>query len=381
MTALAKQSSTAFANDSSLALSEDSSPKRKLLLASDRHDKSSELADILQQVGHVEMVATCDIPEQPSRELSGIVVDINLRSPETVQRVRTKLRHDAYSAMPRLFVLADSLHHGTMQAWALGATDTISRPLDREAILRRIRAAFPDTSAFDASERGKELNRGVGAAHGLLVKMLDKFPAGAPLSFDDVVAVESHILKAIKHGSLRQWLTTVACHHAGTYRHCLFATGYAVAFAQHLGMRDEDQRRLTRAALLHDVGKAFIPIEILDKPGKLTDAEMHEMRRHPRRGFDALADQGGFPAEMLDVVLHHHEMLDGSGYPNNLKANQISDIVRLTTIVDIYTALIEVRAYRERFTHLRAFTLMEGMGDKLDQPLLQAFRPVAMGSF
>ncbi|MBI5260436.1 MAG: HD domain-containing protein [Bradyrhizobium sp.] len=372
---------TALAKESSSALAEEAPSKRRLLLASDRPDRSDELADILQAVGEVDTVATLDIPERPSRDLSGIIVDINLRSPESVQRVRNKLRHQAYGSMPRLFVLADALHHGTMQAWALGATDTISRPLDRDAILRRIRAAFPDTGAYDASERGKAVNCGVEAAHAVLVKMLDKFPAGTPLSFDDVVAVENHVIKAIKHGSLRQWLTTVACHHVGTYRHCLFATGYAVAFAQHLGMRDDDQRRLTRAALLHDVGKAFIPLEILDKTGKLTDAEMQEIRQHPRRGYEALADQGGFPPEMLDVVLHHHELLDGSGYPNHLKANQISDIVRLTTVVDIYTALIETRSYRAPFTHLRAFSMMEAMGGKLDQPLLQAFRPVAMGSF
>ena len=81
---------------------------------------------------------------------------------------------------------------------------------------------------------------------------------------------------------LREWLTAVGCHHADSYRHCLFVTGYAVAFAQHLGMREGDQRRLTRAALLHDVGKAFIPVAILDKPGKLTDEEMAEIRRHPQ---------------------------------------------------------------------------------------------------
>ena len=68
---------------------------------------------------------------------------------------------------------------------------------------------------------------------------------------------------------MREWLTTVGCHHTDTYRHCLFVTGFAVAFAQHLGMREDDQRRLTRAALLHDVGKAFIPVAILDKPGAL----------------------------------------------------------------------------------------------------------------
>jgi putative nucleotidyltransferase with HDIG domain len=355
--------------------------KRQLLLASDRSDQSSELADILQAVGEVKTVSTQEIPEQPARDLAGIVVDINLRSPESVQRVRNKLRGDAYRAMPRLFVLADALHHGTMQAWALGATDTISRPLQPDAILQRIRAAFPDTTTYDATDRGRTLNRGVEAAHAVLTKMFERLPLGVPLTFDDVVAAESKILKAIKHSSLREWLTTVGCHHVGSYRHCLFVTGFAVAFAQHLGMREDDQRRLTRAALLHDVGKAFVPTALLDKPGKLTDDELNEVRQHPRRGYEALAAQGGFPPEMLDVVLHHHEFLDGSGYPNGLSSNQISDIVRLTTVVDIYAALVEKRAYRMPFTHSRAFAMMEGMGDKLDQQLLQAFRPVALGAF
>ena len=100
-----------------------------------------------------------------------------------------------------------------------------------------------------------------------MVKIFEKLPAGIPLKFSDIVEAENKILKAIKHSSLREWLTTVGRHHTDSYRHCLFVTGFAVAFAQHLGMREDDQRRLARAALLHDVGKAFIPVAILDKPG------------------------------------------------------------------------------------------------------------------
>jgi putative nucleotidyltransferase with HDIG domain len=362
------------------ATAKQTSPKRRLLLASDRADQSSELAHILSSVGEVDTVTTSEIPTAPNG-LSGVVVDINLRSPESVQAVRKKLQADAYSQMPRLFVLADALHHASMQAWALGATDTISRPLDAGAIMQRIRAAFPDSQFFDASDRGKTLNRGVAAAHAVITKIFQRMPSGAPLTMDDVMQAETKIIKAIKHSSLREWLTTVGCHHTDTYRHCLFVTGFAVAFSQHLGMREEDQRRLTRAALLHDVGKAFISIAILDKPGALTEEEIAEMRQHPRRGYDALAAQGSFPPEMLDVVLHHHEMLDGSGYPNGLSGSQISDIVRLTTIVDIYAALVEKRAYRLPFTHSRAFGIMESMGAKLDQQLLQAFRPVAFGCY
>ncbi|WP_213771944.1 HD domain-containing phosphohydrolase [Bradyrhizobium sp. dw_78] len=354
--------------------------RRRLLLASDRSDRSRELASILQSVGEVDTISTADIPDNPTGRFSGIVVDINLRSAESVQRVRDKLRAESYSSLPRLFVLADALHHGSMQAWALGATDTIARPLNADGILQRIRAAFPDDDGYDATDRGTALNIGVAAAHKVMVKIFQKLPAGVPLNFNDVVEAETKILKAIKHSSLREWLTTVGCHHVASYRHCLFVTGFAVAFAQHLGMREDDQRRLARAALLHDVGKAFIPVDILDKSGKLTDEEMSVIRQHPRLGYDALAEQGGFPPEMLDVVLHHHELLDGSGYPDGLHSDQISDIVRLTTIVDIHAALVENRAYRLPFTHAKAFAVMEQMGGKLDRHLLNAFRPVTMGS-
>lgn len=358
-----------------------SASKRRLLLASDNADQSQELARILQSVSEVDTVSTSDLPDTPADQITGIVVDINLRSAESVQRVRNKLRGQAYRAMPRLFVLADALHHGSMQAWALGATDTISRPFDAQGILQRIQAAFPDSHGYDETDRGKALNRGIAAAHEVMVKIFNKLPAGVPLKFSDIVEAENKILKAMKHASLRQWLTAVGCHHKDSYRHSLFVTGFAVAFSQHMGMREDDQRRLTRAALLHDVGKAFVPVAILDKPGKLTEEEMAEVRKHPRLGYDALTAQGGFPPEMLDVVLHHHEFLDGSGYPDGLRGDRISDIVRLTTIVDIYSALVEARAYRVPFTHARAFAIMEQMKDKLDPHLLQAFRPVTLGAY
>jgi putative nucleotidyltransferase with HDIG domain len=363
------------------ALAAQTSPKRRLLLASDRTDHSHELASILQSVGDVDTISTLEIPQTPVGDLSGVVVDINLRSPESVQQVRNKLCGAAYRSLPRLFVLADALHHGSMQAWALGATDTIARPFDAQALLRRIQAAFPDANGFETSASGQSLNRGIAAAQALMVKIFEKLPAGTPLKFSDILAAESKILRAIKQTSLREWLTAVGRHHTDSYRHCLFVTGFAVAFAQHLGLREDDQRRMVRGALLHDVGKAFVPVAILDKPEKLTEEEMLTMRMHPRMGHDALAAQGSFPPEMLDVVLHHHELLDGSGYPDGLQGDQISDIVRLMTIVDIHSALVEKRAYRLPFTHARSFVIMEEMRGKLDPHLLQAFRPVALGTY
>src|ERR1700676_1888128 len=194
------------------ALATQTPSRRRLLLASDRSDLSIELASILQSVGEVDTIATSDIPDDPADHFLGIVVDINLRSPESVQRVRNKLRAEAYRSMPRLFVLADALHHGSMQAWALGATDTISRPFDAEGILQRIRSAFPDSKGFDTTTSGKALNTGIAAAHAVMVKIFEKLPAGVPLTFADVMDAENKILKAIKQTSLREWLGPVPPH-------------------------------------------------------------------------------------------------------------------------------------------------------------------------
>jgi HD-GYP domain-containing protein (c-di-GMP phosphodiesterase class II) len=364
-----------------MSLVDGSLGRRTLLLASDRGDQSTDLERILSAVGQVEVVSTSNIPENPSKVLSGIVVDIDLKSPDSVQRLRRKLVGKAYQSIPRLFVLADTFHHGSTQAWALGATDTIQRPFSEQAVLRRLEASFNGLAEKEPSTVSREaLNRGVAAAHAVLVRVFEKLRAGMPLTPDDIMQEETRILKALKRSSLKEWVVAVSRHHNQSYRHCLLVTGFAVAFGQHLGMREEDQRRLARAGLVHDVGKAFIPLAILNKPGVLTAQEEAIMQSHTRRGFDALSGQGSFPREMLDVVLHHHELLDGSGYPDRLRDGEITDIVRIITIADIFSGFVEQTRRQPDFTRQNGFAIMEKMGDKLDMQLVQAFRPVALGS-
>ena len=132
------------------------------------------------------------------------------------------------------------------------------------------------------------------------------------------------------------------------------------------------------AATLHDIGKAHIPLSILDKPGSLDPAEDEIMRRHPVIGYELLKDIPDVGPEILDGVRHHHEYLDGSGYPDALTAPEISDLVRLLTISDIFAALIESRPYRPAMPRENAYKILCGMEGKLERSLVKAFRKVAL---
>ena len=99
---------------------------------------------------------------------------------------------------------------------------------------------------------------------------------------------------------------------------------------------------MTVGGLLHDIGKAQVSTDILDKPGKLTDAEFAEIKKHPVIGYDYLRKQNLIAAETLAAVRHHHEYLDGSGYPDGLTAPQIGDLTRITTICDVDRKVIEM---------------------------------------
>jgi putative nucleotidyltransferase with HDIG domain len=199
-----------------------------------------------------------------------------------------------------------------------------------------------------------------------------------PINISDAENVTSQIINGVSQSGLTAWLDDVRRYHEGTFQHCLLVTGVAVGFALDMGFASQDIKRLGIAATLHDVGKAHIPMSILDKPGRLDPSEEEIMRRHPVIGYELLKDISGVSPEILDGVKHHHEYLDGSGYPDALMAPEISDLVRLLTISDIFAALIESRPYRPTMDRQHAYRILCGMDGKLERSLVKAFRNVAL---
>jgi putative nucleotidyltransferase with HDIG domain len=131
-----------------------------------------------------------------------------------------------------------------------------------------------------------------------------------------------------------------------SYMHSVAVCALMVALGRELGFDEEQCRVAGTAGLLHDVGKALMPLDILNKPGKLTDVEFDVMRSHPVRGFELLQEAQGAPAEAMEVCLHHHERFDGGGYPHQLPNEKLDHLVRMGAVCDVYDAITSNRPYK-----------------------------------
>jgi putative nucleotidyltransferase with HDIG domain len=301
-----------------------------------------------------------------------LMVDADLRKTDSVERIRRVLQVRRTNP-ERMFVVPDHLHVMIAQAYALGATAVVSRP--REIISKltqfanEAKAGPGDTDAVSAETR---------SSAAAFASMFSTAREGKPIDLVDAEHATSQIIAGVTRTGFNTWLDEVRRHHEGTFQHCLLVTGIAVGFALDIGFGEADVKRLGLSATLHDIGKARIPLAILDKPGRLDPAEEEIMRRHPAIGYDMLKDLPGISDEALDGVRHHHEYLDGSGYPDGLKASEISDLVRLLTISDIFAALIELRPYRPAMARTDAYKILCAMDGKLERSLVKAFQRVAL---
>ena len=129
--------------------------------------------------------------------------------------------------------------------------------------------------------------------------------------------------------------------------------------------------------LLHDIGKLGVPLEILQKPGALTDEEFAEIQRHPEAGRRLLDELGGFPETVKGLVSDHHERLDGTGYPRGLQGCDLSIETRILAACDVYDALVSDRVYRAAWTPERALELLhEQEGTGFDPKVVQALERI-----
>lgn len=196
------------------------------------------------------------------------------------------------------------------------------------------------------------------------------FGACAPLTFALAALLA---LPAAGASRFETFLQEIVRFDAYTGRHSRMSGRYALHLARLLGLPAREAWRVHRFATLHDLGKTRIPLEILNKPGKLSDDEWKVMKTHPVQGADLLT-AAGERAEDVAAVRYHHERWDGSGYPEGLAGEKIPRVARITAVADVFSALVTDRPYRPGFPFEKACEMMEGMAGKdLDPAMVRRF--------
>jgi putative nucleotidyltransferase with HDIG domain len=159
-----------------------------------------------------------------------------------------------------------------------------------------------------------------------------------------------------------------------TYMHSVAVCAMMIALARQLGLDEAQTRSAGLAGLLHDLGKARMPMEVLNKPGKLTEAEFGIMKSHPAEGHQMLLAVGNVDPIALDVCLHHHEKTDGSGYPKGLKDTEISLFAKMGAVCDVYDAITSNRPYKAGWDPAESLRKMaEWANGHFDHQVFQAF--------
>ncbi|MCD6118673.1 HD-GYP domain-containing protein [bacterium] len=185
-----------------------------------------------------------------------------------------------------------------------------------------------------------------------------RFSEGAPLAVEKVKDYVKDIIKqAIANPDNAVKLLDVEHHDKYTFRHSVNVGLIFLAIVRETAP-DEKIESLTTGAVFHDVGKTKIPLKIIQKPGPLTAGEFEIMKEHPTIGVDILTEHGGFDDDALDICKHHHEKWDGTGYPDGLKGEEISEYAQLSAVADVYDAITTSRSYRKKMDFGTAMNLI-----------------------
>ena len=233
--------------------------------------------------------------------------------------------------IPIILIMAQTTTSERVQGFEAGADDFVCKPFNRIELLARVRSLL----------RIKALN--------------DQLDEVEDVIYSLSRAIEVHEGGAEQEGSIRR------------------VTAYAEALGRELGLSDEALRLLGQAAMLRDVGKIGLPDTLLQKRGTFDDQEQKRMQRHTIMGEQIMAPLRS-TAALLPIIRHHHERVDGKGYPDGLAGDQIPLGARIVAIADAYNAMLSPRPYRPALTPEKALqTLKAGAGKQWDAPLVALF--------
>jgi len=259
-----------------------------------------------------------------------IILDLELPRVHGYEVCRRLKEDPATRLIPIVVVTGQIDHDAKLRCWEVGADDFITKPFRCLEVIVRCRALLRTKRLVDERDSSERV----------------------VFAFARVVEAKSPY----------------------THGHSERVADYALALASQLGLPESEWETLRCGALLHDIGKVSIPDEILNKPGVLTPAEFEIMKRHTIHGVRIVEPLASI-RDALPLIRWHHERLDGCGYPDGLKADDIPLIVRLLRVVDVYDSLASARPYRNAIPHPQCLEILrkEAATGGMDPELVEQF--------
>ena len=310
----------------------------RILLVDDLPQNLEILSGLLESEGYVfdlaqdgEQAVEMALKSPPDL----ILMDVSMPRLSGLEACRILKDDERTRLVPLVLITALSAREDRIQGIAAGCDDFLAKPVDFEELLARTRSLL----------RQKEL-------------------------VDELETVENVLVSLA---------TALEAKDVYTRGHSERVAHYAEDLGGAVGLSRGDRRNLRRAGLLHDIGKIGIPLEYLHKPGPLTTAEYAEVKRHPAISYDICKPLRTM-APLLHLIRGHHERIDGRGYPDGFKGDEIPLVMRCLTIGDIFDALTSPRSYRDALPHDKALEIMrqEASVGMWDARLIDTFAEVVL---
>lgn len=205
--------------------------------------------------------------------------------------------------------------------------------------------------------------------------ILNDLGAGRHLDFEKICSISEWIGKNLKeNGRIISYLSEIRNADEYTYTHCINTAFYSMLIAKWLKMSDHRIQMAIQSGLLHDIGKARIPVEILNKKGILTREEYEVIKKHTTFGYEMLEGQDDIDPDIKKAVLLHHERVDGTGYPFKATSNLVNILSKIVSIADVFDAMTSDRPYKKRATPFEALEMFQTEGlVKFDIKVLRVF--------
>jgi len=305
----------------------------RILVVEDNHANAQLLHQLLAAEGHQVVVtadgqAALELVSQQHPDL--ILLDLEVPRVDGYEVCRRLKEDPATRLIPIVVVTGQSHHDAKLRCWEAGADDFISKPFRCLEVIVRCRALLKTKRLVDERDSSERV----------------------VFAFARVVEAKSPY----------------------THGHSERVSAYALGLAAQVGVPDEEWETLRRGALLHDIGKVSIPDAILNKPDSLTAAEFEVMKRHTVHGV-RIVEPLASVRDTLPLIRWHHERLDGRGYPDGLKRDEIPFVVRLLTVVDVYDSLASTRPYRDAIPHPQCLEILrqEAASGGMEPDLVEQF--------